>query len=114
MAKQQQQAKSPVASSANATSNTQKAAPVRPAGTSSDSIFKEGKTDFIFGRTHFMYFGAGLLLVFLGLGLMTGGAQPSPDVWDESIIYSPVRITLAPMMILAGFVAVIIGIFKKA
>ena len=113
MAKQQQ--KTPAAASANAAnSNTQKAAPVRPSGTSSDSIFKEGKTDFIFGRTHFMYFGAGLLLVFLGLGLMTGGAQPSPDVWDESIIYSPVRITLAPMMILAGFVAVIIGIFKKA
>ena len=109
MAKQQQnkqQAASPVTSAP-------KTAPVRATASPKDSLFTEGKTDFIFGRTHFIYFGVGLLLVFLGLAAMTGGQQPSPDVWDESIIYSPVRITLAPMMILAGFVAVIMGIFKK-
>jgi hypothetical protein len=46
--------------------------------------------------------------------LMTGGQQVSPDVWDDKVAYSPMRITIAPMMILAGFVAIIVGIFKKA
>lgn len=98
----------------NAPAQGQKAAPVRPAEVKRESIFSEGKGDFIFGRQHFIYFGVGLLLVLLGLAAMTGGAQPDPNTWDESIIYSPMRITVAPIMILAGFVVVILGIFKKS
>ncbi len=112
MAKQQQNRPQAAASSNSAANNAPKTAPIR-GGASGDSIFSEGKGDFIFGRTHFIYFGVGLLLVLLGLAAMTGGAQ-APDQWNESEIYSPVRITLAPMLILAGFGAVVAGIFKKA
>jgi hypothetical protein len=80
----------------------------------SESIFSTGKRDFIFERSHFILFGIGLLLVLGGLAAMTGGQQPDPNQWDESIVYSPRRITLAPMMILAGFGVVIYGIFKKS
>lgn len=91
-----------------------KTAPVRTEGGKRESIFSEGRGEFIFGRQHFILFGVGLLLVLLGLAAMTGGAQPDPNTWDESIIYSPMRITVAPIMILAGFVVVILGIFKKS
>ncbi len=114
MAKQQQNRPQAAASSSSPTNNNApKTAPVRGGGTSGDSIFNEGKGDFIFGRIHFIYFGVGLALVLLGLAAMTGGAQ-APDQWNESEIYSPIRITLAPMLILAGFGAVVAGIFKKA
>ena len=57
--------------------------------------------------------GVGLALVMLGLLLMSGGAMPDPNTWDPELIYSFRRITLAPFLMVAGFVVVIYGIFKK-
>lgn len=94
-------------------STAAKTAPVRPVGTSKSSIFSEGRNEFIFTRINFLFFGVGLLLVLIGLAAMTGGQQPDPNTWDERIIYSPVRITLAPILIVSGFIAVVVGIFKK-
>jgi predicted cobalt transporter CbtA len=105
MAKQQQQS-SPAA-------NRPTPAPARPTATRRDSIFSAGKGEFIFGRINFILFGIGLLLVLSGLAAMSGGAQPDPNQWDESVIYSSRRITLAPMLMIAGFIVVIYGIFKS-
>ncbi|MBK8504881.1 MAG: DUF3098 domain-containing protein [Saprospiraceae bacterium] len=58
--------------------------------------------------------GAGAGLIFLGMLLMLGGSMPSPDVWDDSIIYSFRRTVLAPIVILAGLVVEIYAIFKRA
>lgn len=55
---------------------------------------------------------AGLGIILLGLILMSGGAMPDPTVWDEDIIYSPRRLTLAPILILAGMGLEIYAIFK--
>ena len=52
-------------------------------------------------------------LIFLGLLLMSGGHMPSDDVWDESIIYSFRRITLAPIVILLGLGVGVYAIFTK-
>ena len=57
--------------------------------------------------------GIGLGLITLGLILMSGGGMPSPDVWDESIIYGFRRTVLAPFLILAGLIVEIFAIFKK-
>jgi hypothetical protein len=79
-----------------------------------DTIFNTSGNDvLIFGRQNFIYMGIGLLLVLVGLIAMTGGAMPDPNKWEPERIYSPVRITLAPMLMVAGFVAVVFGIFKK-
>lgn len=56
---------------------------------------------------------AGLGVILLGLLLMSGGQMPDSSVWDESIIYSPRRLTLAPILILAGMGLEIYAIFKK-
>ena len=88
------------------------AAPVRKKA-SGDSLFSAGKHDFIYDRQNFILMGIGLGLVLLGLILMGGGAMPDPNTWDPNIIYSFRRITLAPILMVAGFVVVIVGIFKK-
>lgn len=51
--------------------------------------------------------------MILGMLLMAGGAMPSPDVWDESLIYAFRRITLAPIVILGGLGVITYAIFKK-
>ncbi len=78
-----------------------------------DSLFSAGKSEFIFGRQNFIIMGIGLGLVLLGLLTMSGGAMPDPNTWDPSVIYSFRRITLAPILMVAGFVVVAYGIFKK-
>lgn len=108
-----QQANRPAPAQPAASSQQRATAPVRPSAQKTDSMFTEGKGDFIFGKQHFILFGIALGLVLLGLALMTGGQQPDPNQWDPNIIYSPMRITLAPILMVSGFVVAIIGIFKK-
>ena len=69
--------------------------------------------ELIFGRQNFMYMGIGLALILVGLLAMAGGGMPDPNQWEPERIYSFRRITLAPLLMVAGFVVVILGIFKK-
>ncbi len=75
-------------------------------------LFREGEP-FIFGRRNFIFMGVGLLLVISGLIAMAGGAMPDPETWDPDLIYSFRRITLAPILMVVGFVVVAVGIFIK-
>jgi uncharacterized membrane protein len=88
-------------------------APARRPEKSASTFNTTGNNELIFGRQNFIYMGVGLLLVFAGLIAMSGGAMPDPNTWEPERIYSPVRITFAPMLMVAGFVVVILGIFKK-
>ncbi len=71
------------------------------------------RTGLLFGKKNYTFMLIGIGLIFLGLILMAGGHMPSPDVWDESLIYSPVRITVAPVVILAGLVMNVWAIFVR-
>ena len=53
-----------------------------------------------------------VVIVIFGFILMTGSGNEDPEVFNESI-YSFRRITLAPMVVLAGFVFGIYAIMKK-
>jgi hypothetical protein len=55
----------------------------------------------------------GVVIMAVGFILMSGGSMPSPDVWDESIIYSSTRTIIAPILILAGLVVEVYAIFKR-
>ena len=44
----------------------------------------------------------GIVTLLIGYALMSGGGNPDPAVFDESI-FSPRRITLAPIVVLAGY-----------
>ncbi len=88
------------------------AAPRREAS-KRQNIFRTGDHEILYTRENFMYFGIGLALILIGLLAMTGGAQTDPNQWHGEELYSFRRITLSPILMVAGFVVVAIGIFKR-
>jgi predicted cobalt transporter CbtA len=88
-------------------------APVRRPTEKKESIFSAGSNELIFGRQNFIFMGIGLALVLVGLAIMSGGAMPDPNKWEPERIYSFTRITVAPILMVAGFVMVAVGIFKQ-
>lgn len=66
-----------------------------------------------FSQTSILWIAGGFGIMIIGMLLMTGGEMPSNDVWDENIIYSFRRITLAPIVILGGLGVVIYALMKK-
>lgn len=68
---------------------------------------------FLFDRENYMWMLGGIGLILLGFFLMAGGKSANPHVflWDE--IYSFRRITLAPIVLLLGFVVEVHAIMKK-
>lgn len=79
---------------------------------SRNKAVKAEKMEMIFDRENFKWIFIGIALITLGMILMMGGSMPSADVWDDGLIYSFRRITLAPMVILAGLGVEIYAIFK--
>ena len=67
----------------------------------------------VFGRETFKWMLIGLGIMAVGFLCMSGGSMPSPDVWDESIIYSPTRTIVAPFLIMVGLGVQVYAIFKK-
>ena len=56
---------------------------------------------------------AGLALIAIGMFLMAGGKSENPAVFDTKEVYSTTRITIAPLLILAGLVVEVFAIFRK-
>jgi hypothetical protein len=110
----------PAAQNPTPAPNAPKAAPVAakapqaPRRTETrQNVFTTGSREMLFGRRNFMLMGVALLLLFAGLALMAGGAQPDPNVWNDAYPYSFTRITLAPILMVASFVVAVWGIFAK-
>jgi hypothetical protein len=72
----------------------------------------EPSTAFAFGRENYKLLLIGLAVIILGFLLMIGGGSDDPNVFSEDI-FSFRRMTLAPILILAGFVIEIFAIMKK-
>lgn len=67
----------------------------------------------LFDKSNYMWMGIGLLMIIVGYLLMAGGKSEDPNVFNYDEIYSFRRITLAPLMVLGGFVVEIYAIMKK-
>ncbi len=67
----------------------------------------------IFNKENYKWMLLGLLVMALGMILMAGGKNTDPTIFDKSKVYSSTRITIAPLLILAGLVIEIFAIFKK-
>ena len=68
----------------------------------------------LFQKENYIWMAVGLFLIALGMFLMSGGkSNVNPAVFDKDSIYSPVRITVAPILILAGLVVEIFAIFRN-
>jgi hypothetical protein len=68
--------------------------------------------EFAFGKENYRLMLIGLALIIVGFLLMIGGGSDDPKVFNPEI-FSFRRITLAPILILAGYAVEIFAIMKK-
>lgn len=66
-----------------------------------------------FGKSNYTWMLIGAALILAGMLLMAGGKSTNPEVFNASEVYSFRRITLAPIVIMAGFIVEIYAILKK-
>ena len=71
------------------------------------------KSQFGFQPENYKLLLIGLAINVLGFILMIGGAAEDPNSFDASELFSARRITIAPMLIVAGYIVVIYAILKK-
>jgi hypothetical protein len=70
------------------------------------------KVNFALGPENYKLLAIGFAIIVVGFLLMIGGKSDSPDKFSDNI-FSFRRITLAPIVVLAGFIFEIWAIMKK-
>ncbi|MBK6382990.1 MAG: DUF3098 domain-containing protein [Chitinophagaceae bacterium] len=73
----------------------------------------EKATPSIFDKENYIWMLLGAVVMVIGMFLLSGGKNTDPAVFDTSKVYSTTRITIAPILILAGLVIEIFAIFRK-
>ncbi len=73
---------------------------------------KKEKLNFALGRENYKLLAIGFGIIIIGFLLMLGGKSKDPNEFSEDI-FSFRRITLAPIVVLAGFIFEIWAIMKK-
>ncbi|MDR1406248.1 MAG: DUF3098 domain-containing protein [Prevotellaceae bacterium] len=68
---------------------------------------------FAVDKQNYKYIALGFGVIVLGFLLMLGGRSDNPDVFDGSKLFSFTRVTLAPVVVIAGFVIEIYAIMRK-
>jgi hypothetical protein len=71
------------------------------------------KADFALGKTNYYLIIIGCVIILLGFILMVGGRSNDPNVFNANEIFSFRRITLAPIIVIIGFVFELYAIMKK-
>ncbi|MFL2576551.1 MAG: DUF3098 domain-containing protein [Flavobacteriales bacterium] len=69
--------------------------------------------DFVFKKKNYILLIIGLVLILAGIFLMMGGESEDPNVFSEDI-FNFQRLTLAPILIVAGFILEIFAIMLKS
>lgn len=70
------------------------------------------KMNFALGKENYRLLAIGFAIIVIGFLLMLGGRAKNPDEFSNDI-FSFRRITLAPLVVLAGFIFEIWAIMKK-
>jgi len=68
---------------------------------------------FGFDPANYKWLYIGLAINILGFLLMIGGGSDDPNVFTADELFSSVRITIAPMLIVAGYVVIFYAIMKR-
>ena len=67
----------------------------------------------LFNKQNYLLMLAGLIVLAIGFFLMAGGKSADPKVFNDNEVYSTTRITIAPLLIIAGFLIEIFAIMRK-
>ncbi len=73
----------------------------------------ENKTVSIFSKDNYIWMLVGIVVMAIGMFLLAGGKSEDPTKFNAEEVYSTTRITVAPILILAGLVIEIFAIFRK-
>ena len=71
------------------------------------------KTGFALGKENYKLMIIGFIIIIIGFLLMIGGKSDDPSIFNKDEIFSIRRITIAPLVVLAGFIFEIWAIMKK-
>jgi hypothetical protein len=73
---------------------------------------EDKKVEFALGRENYILLIIGFAIIIFGFLLMIGGKADNPNEFNEKV-FSFRRITLAPIIVLFGFIFEIYAIMKK-
>ena len=73
---------------------------------------KQNNIDFALGKENYLLLIIGFVIIIIGFLLMIGGAPENPNDFNPEV-FSWRRITLAPIVVLFGFIFEIYAIMKK-
>jgi len=74
---------------------------------------EQNRSQFGFQPENYKWLLIGLAINILGFILMIGGSSDDPNVFKEDELFSAVRITISPILIVAGYVVILYAIMKK-
>ena len=84
----------------------------RPVKSEEQTTKAANQGEFAFGKENYRLMLIGLAFIVIGFLLMVGGGSTDPTKFNPEI-FSFRRITLAPILILAGYVIEVFAIMKK-
>ncbi len=70
------------------------------------------ETGFALGKENYRLMAIGFVIIVIGFILVSGGGSDDPNVFSDEI-FNFRRLTIAPIVLLAGFVFEIYAIMKK-
>jgi hypothetical protein len=73
----------------------------------------EKNSNTLFGKANLQLMAVGAVIMIIGLFLMAGGKSSDPNVFSDDEVYSTTRITIAPILIILGFIIEVVAIMKK-
>jgi len=92
--------------------HTKTPASVKQARNDEQTVKSTNVGEFAFGKENYRLMLIGLAFIVVGFLLMVGGGSTDPNQFNPEI-FSFRRITLAPILILAGYVIEIFAIMKR-
>lgn len=73
----------------------------------------DNKDKFVFGMENYRLIIIGFAITLVGFFLMIGGGSEDPTQFDGAKLFSTVRITISPILVIGGYGVVLYGIMKK-
>ena len=68
----------------------------------------------MFSKENYLWMIIGIVVIAIGMLLMSGGASNDPNNFNQDEVYSSRRITVAPVLIIAGLAIEVYAVFKKS
>ena len=65
-----------------------------------------------FSKENYTWMLAGIIVIAIGMFLMSGGKSNNPNEFDQKQVYSTMRITIAPLLIIVGLGLEVFAIFR--